>query len=322
MNGCVDRITLCRFQDGELPAAEVGEIERHLAGCPACQQNARQIATLHQTLATGCTMQSSSRADCPDELALASLAEDRLPDAAREQVLRHVAACDRCAAGIAALGRELQAVESAAPPTLPGWVLVRARMFGATVGYAATVGAESDTAESDPATAVAGERLVRRKLSAGPQARRRPGELTGWLGAVSRWLEPMISRPATGLAAVAAVVLVMVLWLPQEMGFEDAERGGDELPVIELIEPANDQAVASAAVVLRWQAVAEAANYTVTVVDASGEFFWQRATPGTSLELPRDREWIPGTRYSWWVTVLMKSGRRQTSEHQSFVVRE
>ena len=56
--------------------------------------------------------------------------------------------------------------------------------------------------------------------------------------------------------------------------------------------------------------------------DESGAFFRERSTAGTSVRLPAEDAWVPGMRYTLWITVLLDSGRRLVSDHQTFYLTE
>jgi anti-sigma factor RsiW len=317
MSTCIDLTTLCRFQDGELDDAEAGRLRDHLEVCPVCRRRARQLRDLGRRLHAAASIEPSPAVDCPDELTLASFAEGRLTGAAYEHVERRLADCPECVSRLAAIGRELHDVERDEPVMVPA--AVRERAYGMLVP-SATAGESALASEAVGEPAAASE-----WMHSVPPRRRRIGEPVGVWAVLSRLVEPLRTSPGFGLATVASLVLVLVLVLPAGRNASRqwaAERGSVEPPVVELLGPGGEREVTAEDMLLRWRAVPGATNYTVTVVDESAAFFWQRSTATTSLRLPVHGSWVPGMRYTWWVKALLETGESVTSDNQTFRLRD
>ncbi|MGD8396848.1 MAG: hypothetical protein PVF43_15370, partial [Candidatus Eiseniibacteriota bacterium] len=161
--------------------------------------------------------------------------------------------------------------------------------------------------------------LVTAPAAAG-RAHTAPGVDGGdWRTRLGGWLEPLRRLPVTSLGAAAMVALILVVFVPVGRdGGTGVLRGRTDRVAPELLVPTAAATVRADAVELRWQPFTAASSYRVTVVDASGGFFWESSTAGTRLAVPEATAWTTDQVYRWWVTALLDSGRQVTSETESF----
>jgi anti-sigma factor RsiW len=100
-----------RYHDDALPPAERAEFERHLAGCPACTEELRQLSAIRQAL-RGMAMPTASRSFIGELQGQ----WDRVPQLT---VLRFVSRLTKVAAVVAVVAMGHLAYEAIARPASP-----------------------------------------------------------------------------------------------------------------------------------------------------------------------------------------------------------
>ena len=126
---------------------------------------------------------------------------------------------------------------------------------------------------------------------------------------------PWVIGPALAAAAVAAFLLLGRP--PAGPGDAPVLRGGDEVGVTVVpVGPGPGAVVAADMLAFTWRATAPDASYHVTLTDSSGALIWSGVTSDSSTTLPGAVRLLAGTRYYWYVDVLLPDGRTGTSGAQ------
>lgn len=122
---------------------------------------------------------------------------------------------------------------------------------------------------------------------------------------------------------LAAAVVAFILLTPSE------ERSGPELSrvrsatlegssSVEVVTPANRQAVSRLPIRFVWHRAADDALYHVTLTDAAGAKMWTGETSDTVLVLPSAISLRSGRDYLWYVDAVRPNGRSVGSGTQVF----
>lgn len=127
------------------------------------------------------------------------------------------------------------------------------------------------------------------------------------------------AAPLLAAAAVLAIVVARDIGPPAEMAMRpgDTDEG---LPVIEAIAPAEQAAVTRATLRFVWSSDGPDALYDLRLTDGSGLLVWQASTADTTLTPPDSLSLDPGTRYLWWVDVLLPDGRLAKTALREFTL--
>ncbi len=273
---------------------------------------------------------------CIDRDTLLRVEDGGIPADQLAALARHVAACAACAHLVdnqALLGAALAGATTSAEPlgacpdvehlTLYGTpdadpaLIEHAGDCVACTSRLAALAVDEALAAPLPAARLAD---ARRLIDQQPQGVVPQSTRPWWRPLVELW--PGVgSRPEFGLATLAALAFMAVIVLPQFTAVDPTqERGGRATGWVELVSPPAGAGVGSAPI-LRWRAVEGATRYEVTVVDASGTYFWQASTDDTAMGVPEAAGLVSGKSYRWWVSVLTRDARRSESGQLSFRVR-
>jgi Putative zinc-finger len=151
--------------------------------------------------------------------------------------------------------------------------------------------------------------IVRAEMTA-PVARARP-----------RALRRRTSWVALGLAAAAALVLVVARPTAHDESLRPAFRGRDEgTPVIGGVSPAADALVSPASLTFVWRSTGPSAQYRLTVTNERGDVVWAHVASDTVRRLPAHVRLHSGQSYFWYVDALLPDGGSATSRAQRFTM--
>lgn len=134
--------------------------------------------------------------------------------------------------------------------------------------------------------------------------------------------------------AVGCILLVVVVMLrhsgPPTPAMSPAERiaapgvRGPAAPSVgpELLSPAPGAALSERNPEFQWTPVADAADYQITILTASGDIVWEQETQATSVKLAGDVHLKFGQKYFVVVRAALREGKWLRSKPTPFVVRE
>lgn len=149
------------------------------------------------------------------------------------------------------------------------------------------------------------ELVERAKSMAGAPAARRRSRLRVWVAAA---------------AAVGAVAIGVAVMESRSVGRVDVlRRGAPQDAAIELHSPAEGAGVPRSRIEMRWNPVAGARRYTVSILDARGAILEERTTETPGIEI-RDPNVEAGTLCYWYVAATTADGRVVESRPRSFRV--
>lgn len=135
---CPEKAALLLFAEGELSAGDAGEISRHIARCPECEDAVTRLRAFALALRrvgaskdrfhggrVDAPADARSSRDCPEEEVIAAYADGSLDAPAATGVERHLATCDRCLSEVADLWSMSRPAEHDAPDNAVAAVLTR-----------------------------------------------------------------------------------------------------------------------------------------------------------------------------------------------------
>jgi hypothetical protein len=128
------------------------------------------------------------------------------------------------------------------------------------------------------------------------------------------------------IAAAAVLAIVVVNRAPVSSPGEPVLRPGqgsgqERLNFLDPIEPALGSTPARDALRFTWHAGGPGALYDITLADSTGLALWQARIADTTTVLPDSVSLGAGSRYHWWVDVLLSDGRVATTGVREFVLR-
>lgn len=302
---CVDHSTLLMLEDGTLPLEKAEAARAHVRSCPRCRALAAELDELGEAALRFADTRASG--PCPDALLLGAFAEGRLAARERAGCEAHLAACGRCSADLAALARELAGLEVEPGVETPAWALERAR---------ALVEVPAVASREEAAAAVAARASLSHAARVGEELRSRPAG-PAW---PERFAEAL-RRAALPLAAAASVALMVLVQLPEPGQLGPGIRGTSSTGAatgIVLITPSEGGSLMQARGTFRWEPVAGAETYTVTVVDPAGAVVWTTRTSDTRVAVPANLVLGLGESYAWWVETVLDTGEEVESPVSHF----
>lgn len=116
-------LVLSQLADGELPAAEAGVIESHVAGCPDCGARLGRIgralaAAARAARAVDVAPALPGRA-CPSPSVLDGWRDPAVPAAERAGLVQHLEGCDACLTDVLGASRLLARLDATPPVAVP-----------------------------------------------------------------------------------------------------------------------------------------------------------------------------------------------------------
>ena len=138
--------------------------------------------------------------------------------------------------------------------------------------------------------------------------------------------KPLHRRPwvVGPLAAAAAVVALMIL--PRGEVIDSQQpilRAGPEsvgIQRVTAVQPAAGASIAEDDRTFVWQAVAEDANYRMTVTQIDGSRVWSLETADTVATVPDSVGLTAGNIYLWVVDAMLADGSQAKTEVRSFTI--
>lgn len=258
---------------------------------------------------------------CADELLLGAYVDGTLDAHARQALEAHLADCKNCRGQISFL---IHASEWTAPADVPGWLVTKARTLvsakrpnrlfhewrWATASVAAVLvvavvvvlalrGPWSEKLTTEPNQTIAQ-----------PQA----APATGQPAAPPRNAEAVaMNSPLSSLRSGKRQV---------ESSVPLIRNDGVQNHSPKILVPRDGAIVKRGALELRWQTVADAVFYEVSLLTASGETVMSRQTEASSIKVPVEIQLLPGARYFASVNAHLSAGKTARSAIVSFRVSE
>ena len=277
---CLTPESLITSWSGLLTEQEMREQVGHLAGCPRCRHMEKNLRTILSLLPHAWKGQPlGSTEACVSETELVEYLGDRADRDENSRLESHVSGCRHCLGQLAEI---LVAWGQPLPAIEDEWQAVTAK----ALLIPDRVGAEEG----------------------------RPVE---WLPRL-RWA-----------VSVAAVLVLAVLWHqhtpgpPVERTEEAAPAQVRQAPAVQpalpgLLWPQEGQRISRGDLDLRWQAMAGARHYEVTLLNHRGDVLWEATAQGTSMRVATDLTLVAGERYFVWVTARLENGRTVRSPSVAF----
>lgn len=259
---------------------------------------------------------------CADELLLGAYVDGTLDAHARQALEAHLADCKNCRDQISFL---IHAAEWTAPADVPGWLVTKARslvsakrpnrLFHEWRWATATL------------TAVLVLAVVVVIAIRGPRSAKPTTEPSKTI-VQQPPVAPVTAPPAAPPRNPEAVAMSSPFSSPRsekrlvEPSVPLIRNDGVQNQVPEIVVPRDGAIVKRGALEVRWQTVADAVFYEVSILTASGETVMSRQTDASSIKVPAEIQLLPGARYFASVNAHLSAGKTVRSGIVSFRVSE
>lgn len=258
---------------------------------------------------------------CADELLLGAYADGALDAHARQALEAHLADCKNCRDQISFL---IHASEWTAPTDLPGWLVTKARTLVSAKRPNRLFHDWRWTTATVAAVLVLAVVVV--LAIRGPRSEKPTIE-------PNQTIAQPHTAPATGPpAAPSRNPEAVAMSSPFSSPRSDKRQVESSVPLIrndrvqnhspKILVPRDGAIVKRASLEVRWQTVADAVFYEVSLLTASGETVMSRQTESSSITVPAEIQLLPGARYFASVNAHLSAGKTVRSAIVIFRVSE